>query len=160
MTHPHRIATALFLSAALLITTVGARNAHAADPTGMMALVPPLAEQFGVPADLVTGLLESGVSLDSVTQLLLVSKESETGLDDVTDLYNESGNNIDETAAKLDVAKSEYSAEKVTAAIDEAKTKAQADVAKQASDATSDAAEKAGNAASDAVGSALGGFGK
>lgn len=67
----------------------------------------------------------------------------------MTDLYHESGNNIDATAAKLDVAKSEYSAEKVTAAIDEAKTKAQADAAK-----------KAGDAASDAVGSVLGGFNK
>ena len=120
MIHPHRIATALFLCAALLITTVGARDAHASDSTGLMALVPPLAEQFGVPADLVTGLLDSGISLDSVTQLLLVSKESEKGLDDVTDLYRESGNKIDETAAKLEVDKSEYSAEKVTAAIDEA----------------------------------------
>jgi hypothetical protein len=149
MIRPHRIATALLLSAALLITTVGARDAHAADSTGMMALVPPLAEQFGVPADLVTGLLESGISLDSVTQLLLVSKESEKGLDDVTDIYHESGNKIDETAAKLEVAKSEYSADKVTAAIDEAKAKAQAD-----------AADKAGDAASDAVGSVLGGFNK
>ena len=149
MIRPHRIATALLLSAALLITTVGARDAHAADSTGMMALVAPLAEQFGVPADLVTGLLESGISLDSVTQLLLVSKESEKGLDDVTDLYHESGDKIDETAAKLEVAKSEYSAEKVTAAIDEAKDKAQTDAAKEA-----------GDAASDAVGSVLGGFNK
>jgi hypothetical protein len=147
--HPERIDSALFLSAALLITTVGARDAHAADSTGMMALAAPLAEQFGVPADLVTGLLESGISLDSVTQLLLVSNESEKGLDDVTALYHESGDKIDETAAKLEVAKSEYSAEKVTAAIDEAKAKAQADAAK-----------KAGDAASDAVGSVLGGFNK
>lgn len=149
MIHPHRIATALFLSAALLITTVGARDAHAGESTGMMALVAPLAEQFGVPAGLVSGLLESGVSLDSVTQLLLVSQESNKGLDEVTDLYHESGDKINETAAKLKVDQSEYSAEKVTAVIGEAKDKAQ-----------TDATKAAGDAASDAVGSVLGGFTK
>jgi hypothetical protein len=113
----------------------------------VLAMVPPLAEQFGVPASAVTGLLEDGISLDSVTQLLLVSKSSEKGLDDVTKLYRESGDEIEKTAKKLDVAAADYSPEKVKAAIDEATTKAQAD-----------AAEQAGDAASSAVDSALGGL--
>lgn len=143
----HRIVTVLFLCAALLATGLGPRDARAGESPGMLALAAPLAEQFGVPAGLVTGLLESGVSLDSVTQLLLVSKSSGQGLDNVTKVYNESGKEIDKTATKLDVAPSEYSAEKVTASIDEAKAKVQADASKTASDA-----------ASKAVGSALGGF--
>jgi hypothetical protein len=75
--------------------------------------------------------------------------ERNQGLDDVTNLYRQSGNEIEKTGAKLDVAASEYSAEKVTAAIDEAKAKAQADASK-----------KAGEAASGAVDSVLGGFNK
>lgn len=145
----HRFAIAFLLFVALLFTSIETREAHAAEPTGMLALAGPLAEQFGVPADIVTGLLENGISVESVTQLLLVSQSSEKGLDDVANLYRQSGSEIEKTAAKLDVAASEYSAEKVTAAIDEAKAKAQAD-----------ASEKAGEAASDAVDSVLGGFNK
>lgn len=145
----HRFAIAFLLFIALLVTSLETREAHAAEPTGMLALAGPLAEQFGVPADIVTGLIENGISVDSVTQLLLVSQSSEKELDDVANLYKESGNEIEKTAAKLDVAASEYSAEKVTAAIDEAKAKAQAD-----------ASDKTGEAASDAVDSVLGGFNK
>jgi hypothetical protein len=145
----HRFTIVFLLFVALLVTSLETREANAAEPTGMLALAGPLAEQFGVPADIVTGLLENGISLDSVTQLLLVSQSSQTGLNDVANLYRESGNEIEKTAAKLDVAASEYSAEKVTAAIDEAKAKAQAD-----------ASEKAGETASDAVDSVLGGFNK
>jgi hypothetical protein len=145
----HRFTIVFLLFVALLVTSLETREVNAAEPTGMLALAGPLAEQFGVPADIVTGLLENGISLDSVTQLLLVSQSSQTGLNDVANLYRESGNEIEKTAAKLDVAASEYSAEKVTAAIDEAKAKAQAD-----------ASEKAGETASDAVDSVLGGFNK
>ena len=145
----HRFAIALLLLVAVLFTSIETREAHAAEPTGMLALAGPLAEQFGVPAEIVTGLLENGISLDSVTQLLLVSQSSKKGLDEVATLYTETGNEIEKTAAKLDVAASEYSAEKVTAAIDEAKAKAQADASK-----------KAGETASDAVDSVLGGFNK
>ena len=132
----------------VLLGTVGlSRSSHAGLADSAVALAGPLAEQFGVPVSAVTGLLESGVSLDSVTQLLLVSKSSGSGLDDVSKLYRESGNNIEETAKKLDVDVADYSQERVTASIDEAKSKVQAD-----------ATEKATMSVTDAVGSALGGL--
>jgi putative salt-induced outer membrane protein YdiY len=86
-----------------------------------MTLGGPLAEQFGVPADAVTGLLESGISLDVATQLLLVSESSGVDLDAVSELYRESGNDIEDTAAKLNVDPADYSEERVAAAINEAK---------------------------------------
>ncbi len=132
----------------VLLGTVGLpRPSEAGLADSAKALAGPLAEQFGVPASAVTGLLESGVSLDSVTQLLFVSKSSGSDLDAVSKLYRESGNDIDDTAKKLDVDAADYSQERVTAAINEAKTKVQAD-----------AAEKATKDASDALGSALGGL--
>ena len=120
MTLSRRIAPVILLSVTLFAMTVSLRDVHAAEPTGLTALAGPLAEQFGVPANLVTGLLENGVSLESVTQLLLVSESSDKSLDDVTKVYDESGKKIDDTAAKLDVAATEYSPKKVSAAIDEA----------------------------------------
>ncbi len=107
----------------------------------------PLAEQFGVPAELVTGLLENGISLGSVSQLLFVSKESSSGLDTVSELYRETGNDIDATAKKLEVAKAEYSPERVKAAIDDATSTAPAAVT-----------ETAIQGVNDAIGSALGGW--
>jgi hypothetical protein len=132
----------------VLLGTVGlSRPSQAGLADSAIALAGPLAEQFGVPASLVTGLLESGVSLDSVTQLLLVSKSSGSDLDAVSKLYRETGNDIDDTAKKLDVDAADYSQQRVTAAISDAKSQAQAD-----------ATEKATKGASDALGSALGGF--
>jgi hypothetical protein len=131
-----------------LLGTVGLpRISQAGLADSAMALAGPLAEQFGVPASAVTGLLESGISLDSVTQLLLVSKSSGSGLDSVSKLYRESGNDIGDTAKKLDVDAADYSQERVTAAIDEAKSTAQ-----------TDATEKAATGASDALKSSLGGL--
>jgi hypothetical protein len=60
-----------------------------------MALAGPLAEQFGVPKAAVSTLLDGGLSLDSVTKLLLVSQSSDKGLDDVTKLFSASGKDID-----------------------------------------------------------------
>ena len=132
----------------VLLGTVGlSRSSQAGIADTVVALAGPLAEQFGVPASAVTGLLESGVSLDSVTQLLFVSKSSGSDLDAVSKLYRESGNDIDDTATKLDVDAADYSQERVTAAIDEAKSQAQAD-----------ATDKATEGVSDALGSALGGL--
>ena len=132
----------------VVLGTVGLpRPSEAGLADSAKALAGPLAEQFGVPASAVTGLLESGISLDSVTQLLLVSQSSGSGLDAVSKLYRESGNDIGDTATKLDVDAADYSQERVTAAIDEAKSKAQAD-----------ASEKAAEDAGDAVGSALDGL--
>ena len=132
----------------VLLGTIGAPHpSQAGLGETAKALAGPLAEQFGVPASAVTGLLESGISLDSVTQLLLVSQSSGSGLDAVSKLYRESGNDIGDTATKLDVDAADYSQERVTAAIDEAKSQAQAD-----------ATEKATKGASDALDSALGGL--
>jgi hypothetical protein len=131
----------------LLITLLGTagltRPAQAGLADTVTALAGPLAEQFGVPASSVTSLLESGISLDTVTQMLLVSKSSDSELDTVSDAYKEAGNDIDDAAKKLEVAASDYSPERVTAAIDEAKAKA---------------AEDAAKGANDAIGSALGGL--
>jgi hypothetical protein len=131
----------------LLAATGLPRPVQAGVSSTVLALAEPLAEQFGVPASAVTGLLESGVSLDSVTQLLLVAKSSDSKLDDVTKLYREQGDDITKTAEKLDVDPKDYSQEKVTAAIDEAKLSAKAD-----------ATEKATGEANKALGSALGGL--
>ena len=140
----------IFLSclSVVLLGTVGlANSAQAGLSESMIALAGPLAEQFGVPAEVVTGLLENGLSLDSVTQLLFVSKDSGSGLDTVSELYGEAGNDIDATAKKLEVAKAEYSPERVKAAISEATSTAQAA-----------ATETATQGVNDAIGSALGGW--
>jgi hypothetical protein len=147
MTQTPRSALLAILFIVLLGTVGLPRPSQAGLADTTIALAGPLAEQFGVPASAVTGLLESGVSLDSVTQLLLVSKSSGSDLDAVSELYRESGNDIDDTAEKLDVDAADYSQDRVTAAIDEAKSKAQAD-----------ATEKATEGASDALGSAWGGL--
>jgi hypothetical protein len=147
MAHTQRSALLALLFIALLGTLGLPRPSQAGLADTAIALAGPLAEQFGVPASAVTGLLESGISLDSVTQLLFVSKSSGTDLDAVSGLFRESGNDIDDTAEKLDVDAADYSEERVTAAIDEAKSKAQAD-----------ATDKATKGVSDALGSALGGL--
>ncbi len=147
MAQPRR---SLILSVLIVIflSTLGlARSSQAGLTDAAAALAGPLAEQFGVPASSVTGLLENGLSLDSVTQLLFVSKSSETDLDDVGALYEKTGSDIDATATKLKVAAEEYSPDRVAAAIDDAKAKVQADTT-----------EKAAKGANDAIGSALGGL--
>jgi len=144
MAHTQRCALLALLCIALLGTLGLPRPSQAGLADTAIALAGPLAEQFGVPASAVTGLLESGISLDSVTQLLFVSKSSGSDLDTVSGLFRESGN---DTAEKLDVDAADYSEERVTAAIDEAKSKAQAD-----------ATDKATKGVSDALGSALGGL--
>ena len=83
--------------ALLLATTAFLRPAEAGVSETVMALAGPLAEQFGVPKAAVSTLLDGGVSLDSVTQLLLVSQSSGKGLDEVSQLYNASGKDIDKT---------------------------------------------------------------
>jgi hypothetical protein len=147
MAQSHR---SVFLSI-LLVVSLGTvalpRLAHAGLSDSAIALAGPLADQFGLPGSAVTNLLESGISLDSVTQLLLVSQSSGSSLDSVTKLFRDSGNDIADTAKKLEVDSADYSQEKVTAALDEAKSKAQAD-----------ASEKAAESAGDAVGSALDGL--
>jgi hypothetical protein len=147
MAHTQRSALLALLFIALLGTIGRPRPSQAGVADTAIALAGPLAEQFGVPASAVTGLLESGISLDSVTQLLFVSKSSGSDLDTVSKLFRESGNDIDDTAEKLDVNAEDYSEKRVTAAIDEAKSTAQAD-----------ATDKATKRASDALGSALGGL--
>ena len=139
MFKPHRIATVPLVFAVLLASAAVPRAGHAGLSDAALALAGPLAEQFGVPSGAVTALLKSGVSLDSVSQLLLVSQSSKAGFDDVTKLFRESGNDIAKTAEKLDVDAAEYSQEKVTAVIDEAKAKAQADAKQRTADKAKEA---------------------
>ena len=142
-----RIASLSFLIVLLVATAGLPRPADAGVSESILAVAAPLAEQFGVPASAVTGLLESGISLDSVTQLLLVSQSSKSKLDSTAKLYREQGNDIAKTAEKLGVDPADYSNAKVTAAIDEAKATA-----------TADATNKATGEANEALDSALGGF--
>ena len=134
----------LIVSALLLLGTV-ALPANAGVGEMALKLAGPLAGQFGVPVDAVTALLKGGISLESVTELLLVSQSSGKDLNDVTKLYRESGDQIGKTAEQLDVAESAYSTDKVNAAIDGAKQELQADAAKEATKA---------------IGSGLGGLGR
>lgn len=139
----------LLLVTLLVAAATLSRPAEAGLSESLRAIAPPLAQQFGVPASAVTGLLEGGLSLESVTQLLLVSQSSKSSLDGVTKLYRDAGNDIDKTAKQLDVARSAYSKEKVTAAIDEARASA-----------TASAADTATDEANKALDSALGGWGR
>jgi hypothetical protein len=142
-----RLVTRSLCSLGFLLALAATPSAQAGVSETTLALAGPLAESFGVPAKAVTGLLEDGISLESVTQLLLVSQSASKPLDDVTKLYREVGGDVTRTAEELEVAASAYSSENVTAAIDAAKQKAQADAAK----AVTDQADKA-------LGSALGGL--
>ena len=135
---------------ALLLFSVGSVQSAQAEPAqGMMALAAPLAEQFGVPVGAITTLMESNVSLESVTQLLLISQSSKQDFGKVTELYQGSKQSVDQTASQLKVAASNYSADKVTSAIDTAKAKLEADTRKAAADG-----------ANKAIDSALGGLGQ
>ena len=124
----------LIVSGLLLLGTV-ALPANAGVSETALELADPLAGQFGVSADAVTALLKGGVSLESVTELLLVSQSSGKDLNDVTQLYRESGDHIGKTAEQLNVAESAYSTDAVNSAIDGAKQKLQADAAKEATKA-------------------------
>ncbi len=116
-------------------------------PEAMTVVAKSLAEHYGVPGDSGTALLGNGMSLESVTQLLLVKESSGQPFDKVTDLYSEQGNSIQKTADELDVAAEKYSAKNVQAAIDKAK-------ADTATSASNKAAEETGKA----VNSLLGGL--
>ena len=138
-----RVASLSLLVASLLAIAALPRPAEAGASATVLALAAPLAEAFGVPASGVTSLLEKGVSLESVTQLLLVNQSSKAGLDKVTELYRGYDNDITKTAEKLDVASSAYSKEKVTAAIDEAKSSARDSATQKATDEANKAVDGA-----------------
>jgi hypothetical protein len=116
-----------------------APRAEAGVSQAVMALAGPLAEKFGVPSASVSSLLEGGMSLESVTKLLLVSRDSSSSLDSVTKLFNESGKDIDKTAEKLDVDPKRHSDKK-------AKKKAAAAATDQANEAETGAADGASKA--------------
>jgi hypothetical protein len=133
------------LLVAVLVLAGSMRPAQAGVSETVMALAGPLAEQFGVPKAAVSTLLDGGLSLDSVTKLLLVSQSSDKGLDDVTKLFNASGKDIDKTAGELDVKPDAYSQSKVDAAIAAAQKTAQDEASKSAT-------EEAGKALDSALG--------
>ena len=135
MTRPSLALISMF---ALFVTVSLAPRADAL-PEAMTVVAKSLAEHYGVPGDSVTALLEKGMSMESVTQLLLVKESSGQPFDKITDLYSEQGNSIQKTADELDVAADKYSAKNVQAAID----KARADTA---TSAANKAAEETGKA--------------
>ena len=117
------------------------RPAQAEVNQALLALATPLAEQFGVSGSAVSTLLEQGISLESVTQLLLISQNSDKGLDDVTKLYRESKNDVTKTAEELKVAASAYSMDNANAAIDKAKMKLEEDAKKSANETATKAVD-------------------
>jgi uncharacterized membrane protein len=143
--------TALAISTLALLFGVSFAPRAQAVPEALLVVAGPLAEHYGVPADAVTGMLQNGMSLESVTQLLIVKQSSGQTLDDVTSVYHAQGDDIDKTAAELDVAAKKYSASNVQAAIDKAKADAASSASTRASDAASTASGKAASAASDAT---------
>lgn len=140
------IAPSLFLATSLLVFAAPG-VAQAAVPDAILAVAGPLAEHYGVSGGAVTNLLEKGVSLEGVTQLLLVKEESGKSFDQVTDAYRKQGDDILKTADQLGVAAGKYSEKNVKAAIDRAKA-----------DATEKASEQAAESAGKAVDSLLGGM--
>ena len=143
---------ALALSLVLSLAVLAApRVSTAAIPESVLALAGPLAEQFGVPGSAVTSLLQKGISLDNVTQLLLVSQSAGKSFDQVTDLFSKKGNDVKKVADELGVAADKYSPDKVKSSIDLAKSQA-ADAAQTA------ATEAAKKQASDSAGKAIGGL--
>ena len=131
---------------ALLVSVALAPRAQAL-PEALNVVASSLAEHYGVPGESVTALLDKGMSMESVTQLLLVKEDSGEPFDKVTDLYSAQGDDIDKAAGELDVAADKYSAENVQAAIDKAKT----DTASSASDKAAEETGKAVNSVMDGL---------
>ncbi len=142
----------LSLALAACLALFGARAAQAAVPESILVIAGPLAEHYGVSGTAVTNLLQNGVSLENVTQLLLIKESSGQSFDAVTGAYREQGNDMTKTADQFGVAAKKYSPKKVEKAIDRAK----ADAAKQASE---EASEKAAEATGKAMDEMLGGMG-
>jgi hypothetical protein len=105
-------------------------------PEAMGVVAKSLAEHYGVPGDSVVKLLDEGMSMESVTQLLLVKESSGEEFGAVTDLYEEQGSNIQTTADELGVAADKYSADSVQAAIDKAKADTAASASNKAAEET------------------------
>ena len=129
------VAIALLLSVSTVARSDGMGDAA-------QALAAPLAQQFGVPASAVTTLLNSGASLESVTQMLLVSQSANKPLDEVSKLRTETGS-VAGAAKKLKVPEMAYSEKATASAIDKAKQQAQADAAKRATDGVGKALDSA-----------------
>ena len=105
-------------------------------------LAAPLAEKFGVPADLVKGLLDGGFDLDTVVQSLLIDQAADSaGFGDIADQLK-GGTDIADIASGLGVDSSVFSDDKVDSVIDGLK----GDAADAAEGAMDDAADKAGEA--------------
>ena len=132
-----------------LFATIALTPRAEALPEAVTIVAKSLATHYGVSDQSVTALLEKGMSMETVTQLLLVKESSGQSLEKVTDLYGETGNSIQKTADQLNVAASAYSKENVQAAMDKAKA-----------DASAAASNRAAEETTKAVDSVLGGFGR
>lgn len=154
-----RLSLVAAASAALALLVIApVRSADASISQTLTALAAPLAQQFGVSTNAVTALFDKGISLESATQLLLVSQSAKQPIEDVTKLYDQSSQNIQKTAEQLKVDASVYSPENVQAAIDKAKADSAAAAQARANEEATKAANKAADEANKAVGNALGGF--
>ena len=132
----------------LTLSTSIPRNADAGMGSTLAALAAPLADQFGLPGSAVQSLFDQGISLESATQLLLISQSAKSSLDSVTKLFQDKGKDVTKTAQALKVDAADYSDDKVQLAIEKAKAEAAEQV---------EVVDDAAKAAEDA-GKALGGF--
>jgi len=137
---------ALCLILAVSVSATRPQEAEAGMTDTLKALAGPLADQFGLPGSAVQALFDKGISLESATQLLLISQSAKTALGDVTKLYDDSSRSVTQTAEALKVEAGAYSDDKVQSVIDKAKADA------------ANVHEKAAEDASKAAGSAVGGF--
>ena len=115
-----------------------------------LEMAKPLAEQFGVPVDMVSGLLDGGFDLDTVVQALLVDQAADSiGLGEIKDQLT-GGSGIGDIASGLGVDPSAYAKDKVDSVIS-GLTGGASDTAKDAAEGASDAAEGLADQASDAL---------
>ena len=137
------IAVPLVVSLCALASASAPSVARAAVSETVLALAGPLAQSFGVPSEAVTGLLQKGLSLETVTQLLLVKQSSGKSLDAVTKTYHEKGDSVQKAADQLGVSPDVYSSKNVNASIERAKSQAAASASQKASEKASEATGKA-----------------
>lgn len=137
------IAIPLIVSLCALASASAPSVARAAVSETILALAGPLAQSFGVSSEAVTGLLQKGLSLETVTQLLLVKQSSGKSLDAVTKTYHETGDSVQKAANQLGVSPDVYSSKNVNASIERAKSQAAASASQKASENAAEATGKA-----------------
>ncbi len=102
----------LFLGSPVYALDLGGAATSTLKTTGIN-LAGSLAEYFGVPASAVTSLFDSGLSLESVVQALLISQSAKTSVSKVSNLLKTKKNDVTAVADSLGVNASAYASDKV-----------------------------------------------